>query len=440
MKKRMFALGAMMRGGRVGMMGILLVMFTGCADETGSAERPGGGHGGGDSAGGAGGAVASVATVSSSATASSSAASGSGGSAATSGSSGQGGEACASPWATCSNHEDGDPIGSCVINLDFDSQHCGSCMATCELALGDYGLCAKGTCADKLDTFPVSIARDATHVYWLVEDVASPESYFLRRAPLAGGAAELVTETGFLEGGWSTPPALAVDQTSVYFTEVFGGGNRIYKAPKSGGAASVLCEDDGLGADHPAIISDGTHVYWLTEIGIYRAPVAGGSSELWFKRVCLERLWLDGQYAVFSCGDDISTRQLAKPPSDQYINADVSISANGLASFAADATHFWWTTVTEIRRAPKAGGASTAVLNAGAPIVGLGLDSTSLHFSIEDATGHWQVVMTDKSGAGPIVPIAGDHWFTPYGQINLIATDDRVILPIWADGLFSFQK
>jgi hypothetical protein len=104
------------------------------------------------------------------------------------------------------------------------------------------------------------VAADATRVYW---GSITHDSGFVNSMPSWGGPLQIVASTAGDSG--SVPIALAVDETTVYWTDARGD---LSSAPKSGGPATVLA----IGVDLPAstevaywpagIAVDGSHVYW----------------------------------------------------------------------------------------------------------------------------------------------------------------------------------
>jgi len=121
---------------------------------------------------------------------------------------------------------------------------------------------------------PSSLAVDSSYVYWLtLVDPAKDTGTSVMRAPLAGGAASVVaTGSGASPSiGGSRNKAIAVDATSVYWSELAGA---IRKAPLAGGAVTTIAD----GQDTPgAIAVDGSTIYWATVTAIMEAPLAGGA-------------------------------------------------------------------------------------------------------------------------------------------------------------------
>jgi len=121
--------------------------------------------------------------------------------------------------------------GECK-DLDSNPKHCGACNHDC---LG--GTCIGARCQPTTlasDAFgPVSIALDATHVYW-----ANPSTQRIHRVPKAGGASQQLysAPAGTLSRG------LAVHAGQIVFAVVGEDNTGIYRCPVAGcgGAPTMI--------------------------------------------------------------------------------------------------------------------------------------------------------------------------------------------------------
>ena len=101
---------------------------------------------------------------------------------------------------------------------------------------------------------PIDLAVDDDSVYW-VDDSA------VMKAPATGDGASTVLAPAI------AGTAIAVDGTSVYWTELYGGSDpnaddgRLMRVPREGGSALVFASNQA----HPIDVAvDGTSVYWTT--------------------------------------------------------------------------------------------------------------------------------------------------------------------------------
>jgi hypothetical protein len=171
---------------------------------------------------------------------------------------------------------DGAPDATPCINVDTNPLHCGSCGHDC---LG--GKCSGGKCQPVVIVNEPgnaqAIAVDATHVYWT--NTAGGD---VRRAPIAGGAAETV-----YDGPPGTPLGKRLVRTGahVYFTvgTVDGG---VYRCPAAGCGATApeavvapLAQPGfvGLSGTNKLLIAESTS---NGRVGRCTLPCAGGLDDV----------------------------------------------------------------------------------------------------------------------------------------------------------------
>jgi hypothetical protein len=138
-------------------------------------------------------------------------------------------------------------------------------------------------------SFPVSIALDATHVYW-----GDADTNEIRRAPLAGGASELVAS------GVSRPEFMVLDEAAIYWTG--GTDGTVSTVAKAGGAVTTLATGQ---IDARGLTLLGANVIWAdTGAGVIRSvPKAGGAiTDVIATSKPLDVLALDGSI-IFSDED-----------------------------------------------------------------------------------------------------------------------------------------
>jgi hypothetical protein len=123
---------------------------------------------------------------------------------------------------------------------------------------------------------PSSLTVDALHVYWLdLVDAATSSGTNVMSATLDGA-----TVSSIASGSGSSPSiggsrnkAIAVDATSVYWSETEGA---IRSAPRGGGPAMTLAD----GQDVPgAVVIDAQNLYFATVSGIRQVALGGGNPQ-----------------------------------------------------------------------------------------------------------------------------------------------------------------
>jgi hypothetical protein len=199
----------------------------------------------------------------------------------------------------------------CEIDSDADPRHCGRCGHDC-----GPGACLDGVCqaaslvelpgpagalaasgGDVFVAVSASIVRvspaaavttvasgsaplfavDAGSLYWIDLDTGS-----LTRTPLAGGASVTLASV-------SSSGAIALDETSVVFTDGEGGSGLVRRVPRSGGDAVTLTSP-AVKSDLQRIVADREAAYFFRGglnqdlPSLWSVPLTGGAPSLLLER------------------------------------------------------------------------------------------------------------------------------------------------------------
>jgi hypothetical protein len=229
---------------------------------------------------------------------------------------------------------------------------------------------------------PYAVAVDATSVYW-TENPASDQSQILR-APRAGGAPAVL-----YTGGSVTTGIALDDQGSLYWgSRQQGMGAALLKMPAGGGSPVVLATSPSANAACPSgcIAVDATSVYWVPSGPgpLLKVPRAGGSP------VSLASTQGASSLAVAARGvywmDAAAIRTVGLDGGAVRTIASVKYGV----AIAVDSANVYWTATTDttilVEKAPLAGGGPSTL--ATFPVRGLGpptaiaLDDTSVYIAM----------------------------------------------------------
>jgi hypothetical protein len=174
---------------------------------------------------------------------------------------------CTSPQIVCNNQ---------CVDVTKDVANCGFCGHTCQGNPCSAGLCQASNIAQI--TQPTqrisSIAVDATTVYWTQGTGSMSGAY---GKPFSGGMVNLF-------GGSTDPRGIVVDATRVYWLDYATGAVTSAVTLPAGGGAPVhllpaLGPDGGASPGPNAITTDSRNVYWTDSVlgTVNQMPVQGGT-------------------------------------------------------------------------------------------------------------------------------------------------------------------
>lgn len=296
---------------------------------------------------------------------------------------------------------------------------------------------------------PWGLTVDATSVYWTTSGNLSDAqsdggqsftSGSVMKVARTGGAPTTLVSSipyGFVEIGWS-PPMVAVDDTSVYWTNVgfedptaqFTPTGSVTKVPLGGGSPVALAPRQTAPA---AIAVDGTNAYWMT-----LAPSNGNGAVMKVGRdggtpVALATPDQSAFSAIVVAGGSVywtnSTAIMRVSTTGGTPELVASVDSAPVA-VAADAENIYWQTGGTIRnpdagstagaieKAPLAGGARTRLATSNVIVFGplfgpssnITVDSTSVYW-VEG----WSIMKIGKNGGSPtvVVTMSPPSWAAP---------------------------
>jgi hypothetical protein len=336
--------------------------------------------------------------------------------------------ACTTGFANC----DGKPANGCEANLSTDGNNCGTCGTVC----GAGSSCQGGTCKCTgncqqvtVETAfqPVGLAVDGTNVYWTDVNTNGTYTYpsqyvtqtpqysgVIMEAPIGGGTPLMLA--------WDmvAPEGIAVDATSVYWTNVASG--QIMKTSIGKQMVPTTLYTDPT-APH-AIAVNATNVFWICEDGTVKTvPLAGATTatqvnfgSLPYSGDTPGGLAVDATNVYYA--EDGNIWQV---PANSSLGKGLSL-ASGLTNpfgIAVDAHNVYWTNFNTasatdaVMQVPISGSASVTVAPMQQDAFDIVVDSTSVYWT--DYAGPTPAVMKAPIGGGTPITLAtlpAGQWFT----------------------------
>jgi formylglycine-generating enzyme required for sulfatase activity len=290
---------------------------------------------------------------------------------------------CSSGLSWCS--------GACV-DKQTNNSNCGGCGIACSANPPSTALCTAGRCLVTLASgqeYPAIVAVDATTVYWTNNSGGT-----VMKVPTGGG-----TPTA-LASGQGYPYDIAVDATTVYWTNNSGG--TVMKVPTGGGTPTALASGQNAGY---GIAVDATSVYWTTSGGtVMKVPMDGGTPTTLASGQNAPNYIAVDATSVYWTNQNGNT--VMKVPTGGGTPTTLASGQNAPNDIAVDATSVYWTNYGSsgtVMKVPTGGGTPTTLASGQSYPANIAVDTTSVYWTSYGSSG---TVMKVPTGGGTPITLA----------------------------------
>jgi len=266
---------------------------------------------------------------------------------------------------------------------------------------GDEGNCppAEPDCAPEVvaEEGGTDLTVTPTHVVW-----TNAMTGELRRAPIAGGKAEL------LVGGQAAPRKLTTDGLYVYWTSAADGKIRRIEADAPEGTAAE--ELAGAAGPAQAITNDGATLYWAEGGNVHSQPIGSANPTVVMSGTAFVSVLAPGDTDLFFTSPDNGIYKTAKSGG---VSSSIATDEASPWGIGVDQTAVYWITTgtpCSVRRRTQQGELTTFALTGDSCAFGpLAIDATHVYWPTWQSQEIWQA---DKA-TGTVLRVAGNAGHVP---------------------------